>query len=102
VNSRSVVPTAAAATPRAIAATPRNSALPAPSLRPSGPQRRFVSTLQPQPFRNRPLCIPAAGCRVPTDSMMTEIKIDCRCGTRYAFEVEPENARVPVEVQTEG
>ena len=36
---------------------------------------------------------------MPGDSMMTEIKIDCRCGTRYAFEVEPENARMPMEVR---
>jgi hypothetical protein len=27
-----------------------------------------------------------------------EIKIDCSCGTRYGFEVEPENGRMPAEV----
>lgn len=31
-----------------------------------------------------------------------EIKIDCSCGTRYGFEVEPENGRMPTSVACPG
>jgi hypothetical protein len=48
---------------------------------------------------------PAAGnqCRfAEPETLVMEVKVQCECGTRYAFDVEPVNGRMPVRINCPG